>query len=137
MLRRKTDIRFLTTNVTHLLQLADYFVLEKIKYDWYERWEEQKVETLRNIAGSGNVPKNGLIGNPGKSYFLKLAADSEGDINGIRDGEGMSYVRKSKIRCVFENQVNGLLEVRQIFPNLQNIISNHRACFDGADSDKN
>lgn len=54
------------------------------------------------------MPKNGMIGNPGKRYFLKLAADYVGDINGKRDGEGMTYARKAIIRCVFAKQVNGL-----------------------------
>lgn len=40
---------------------------------------------------------------------------------------------KEVVRFGFVKQPNGLWDVRQIFPHFQNIISNHRAYFDGSD----
>ena len=39
------------------------------------------------------------------------------------------------IKCGLAKQTNGLWEVRQLFPHLQNIIANYRSNFDGEDPD--
>ena len=132
---KRTEIRFLPANATHLLQPADSFVIQKIKEKWSERWEKHKFQKLLQIATEGTEPRNGALPNPGKIYFLKLAADAVRDVNRIRDDEGLTYARKAMIRCGFAKQANGLWEVRQLFPHLQNIIEKHRECFDGLDPD--
>ena len=37
--------------------------------------------------------------NPGKRFFLKLAANCVRDVNRQRTSEGITYARKAMIRC--------------------------------------
>jgi len=132
----KTEIRFFPPNATDLLQSADSFVIQKLKAAWNKRWDKYKLEVLRrpeNVETYGI--QSGVIQNPGKSYFLKLAAAVVRDVNAQRGENGLSYARKAMIFFGLARNTNGLWEVRQLFPHLQNIIAKYRGNFDGQDPD--
>lgn len=132
-----TEIRFFPPNATDLLQPADSFVIQKIKMAWTQRWEEYKARFLQSIEqldGSYGT-RNGCIPNPGKRFFLKIAAQAVRDVNKQRDENGWTYARKAMIRCGLAKQPNGLWEISQLFPHLQNIVHKHRNHFDGEDPD--
>jgi len=69
--------------------------------------------------------------NPGKRYFLQLAADSVRDVNLQRDANGLTYARKAMIRCGLALDVTGEWHIKQLTPELQAIIMKHRNHFDG------
>ena len=50
---------------------------------------------------------SGKIANPGKSFFLKLAADAVRDVNRQRDGDGLTYARKAMILRGLALNTNG------------------------------
>lgn len=126
--RIRTKIRKLPPNATHLIQPADSFVIQKIKDAWRARWEEYKYSCIKDglwTAGSGKLP------NPGKPFFLKLAASCVRDVNEQRDRNGLSYARKAMIRTGMSLNVNGLWQESQLADDLQHIIARNRPYFDG------
>ena len=62
-----------------------------------------------------------------------MAADAVCDVNAMRDKDGLSYARKAMIMCGMALNTNGLWEVSQLKPSLQNIVRKHRAIFDNPD----
>lgn len=46
-------------------------------------------------------------------------------VDGQRDGEGSKYSLKAIIRCGLALNVNGLREVRQLFPHFQEIVKKY------------
>ncbi len=77
-----------------LVQPADSFVISKIKYAWTKRWESKKVEMIReqqwSIGARRDGGWSGKLLNPGKRYFLQLAADSDRDVCLQRDANGLT-----------------------------------------------
>ena len=52
-------------------------------------------------------------------------------VNSMKDKDGVSYARKAMIRCGLGLDLDGEWQESQLFPELQMIINNHRAHFDG------
>jgi hypothetical protein len=67
--------------------------------------------------------------NPGKEFFLRLAADAVRDVNLMRDENGLTYSRKAMIRCGLALDVTGVWHEKQLSRELQLIISKHRKYF--------
>ena len=130
-----TDVHFLPENATDLCQPADSFVISKIKDAWTTRWDKEKVDLIEGDQWKNNIRVDGSwsgkLKNPGKSFFLKLAADSVRDVNRQTDVNGMNFARKAMIRCGLSLNVSGEWEEKQLFPHLQNIIKEHREYFEG------
>ena len=130
-----TTIRLFLASATDLLQSADSFVIQKLKAVWTKQWDEQKVALLRHPGNERTYESSlGLLRNPGKRFFLQLAANVVREVNGQRDDEHHKYARKAMIRCRLAKRSNGLFEIRQLFRHLQNIISKCRENFDGKDT---
>lgn len=126
-----TVLRFLPKNATDLCQPADSFIIQKIKTVWRRRWDEKRLDMIKKDewvdwkSGSGKLP------NPGKKFYLKLAADVIREVENERDKDGVSFTRKAMIGCGMALNFNGLWEVRQLFPHLQNIVSKYPENFNG------
>ena len=124
----KTTIMRFPPNATHLVQPVDTFVIQKIKDAWRHRWEQYKLSCIRDnlwTEGSERIP------NPGKRFFLKLAAAAVRDFNGQRDANGLRYARKAMIRTGMSLNVNGNWEENQLSDELQRIVATHRSFFEG------
>lgn len=67
--------------------------------------------------------------NPGKRFFLQLAADAIEDVNRQVDIDNMSFARKSMIRCGLALGINGTWDVQQLFPHLQEIVAKYEQHF--------
>jgi hypothetical protein len=52
-------------------------------------------------------------------------------VNEEHDAYGMTYARKSMIRCGLSLDLDGVWKTEQLFPELQQIIVEHRNHFDG------
>ncbi len=74
---------------------------------------------------------SGKLTNPGKRFFLQLAAHSIEDVNREVDCDNISYARKAMIRCGLALGLDGSWSVGQLFPNLQEIIAKHLQYFQG------
>lgn len=61
---------------------------------------------------------------------MKLSADAIRVVNAQRDSDGILYTRKAMIRCGMAKKLNGIWEVQQLFPNLQEIVRRYRENFD-------
>ncbi|KAL3700031.1 hypothetical protein R1sor_018053 [Riccia sorocarpa] len=108
-------VRKLPPNSTYLSQPCDSFVIEKIKQEWRNGWDAYKLQMIqRNMWSEGF----GELLNPGKNFFLKLAADSVRKVNAMRDKHGLPYTRKAMIQCGLAKNVTGQWEVTQLFPQL-------------------
>ena len=78
-------LKYLLPCSTHLCQPADTFIISKVKDAWTRRWEAKKIELIA-IGAWQNNPRadgqwSGKLTNPGKQFFLQLAADSVQDVN--------------------------------------------------------
>ncbi|CAM6124006.1 unnamed protein product [Calypogeia fissa] len=121
------EIRYLPANSTHITQPCDSFVIQKIKQEWRNRWEAYKLEEINKDAWTSS----GMIRNPGKHFFLKIAADSMRTVNSFRDKNGISYARKAMIRCGLALNLNGRWDIDQLSPELQNVIRKYPEHFRG------
>ena len=74
---------------------------------------------------------SGKLTNPGKRFFLKLAAAVLRQVENERDEDGVSLVRKAMIGSGMALNLNGQWEVRQLFPHLQAIVSKYNENFQG------
>lgn len=115
------------------MQPADSFIIQKIKEAWRARWEKYKYESIKEgdwadgVGGKGS----GKLKNPGKRFFLRLAADAVREVNGQRDKNGVQYARKAMMMCGMSLNLNGLWEESQLTEDLQAIVAKHRNHFDG------
>ena len=74
--------------------------------------------------------EGGRLPNPGKSFFLRLAADAINDVNAQRDENGLTYARKAMILCGLSLNTTGKWEISQLKPELQEIIKAQKMYFD-------
>ncbi|KAL3690157.1 hypothetical protein R1sor_016466 [Riccia sorocarpa] len=79
----QTEIRFLPENSTHLTQPCDTFIISKIKDAWTRMWEHHKIQMIlqNDWQGNGEFRTSGLLINPGKTFFLQLAAAAVHEVN--------------------------------------------------------
>ena len=129
----RTTLRYFPPNMTDWNQPCDSFIIQKIKDSWRKRWDAHKLSLIQ----SGAWTKSGRLPNPGKSFFLRLAADSVSDVIKQRDQHGIFYARKAMILCRMALNTNGRWEVGQLKLVLQNIVMKHRAEFDNPEDDDN
>ena len=87
-----TKIKYFPPNATHLVQPCDSFVIQKIKRAWSREWETYKMQMIKLNKWKDS---SGKIANPGKTYFLKLAARCIRQVNQKRDEDGLTYARKA------------------------------------------
>ncbi|KAL3686242.1 hypothetical protein R1sor_004264 [Riccia sorocarpa] len=140
----RTEVRYLPANSTHLTQPCDTFVISKIKDAWTKLWEEHKVHLIlhHEWQGDGDPGTSGLLKNPGKSFFLTLAAKAVAEVNqqktkaiGSPGEEGyvppMTFARKAMIMCGLSLNTDGRWTESQLSVGLQNIISRYRSNFEG------
>ena len=133
--QKRTILRYLPPCATHLCQPADTFIISKIKDAWTRRWEMKKSKLIQDDAWQnhprGDGQWSGKLLNPGKGFFLQLAADTIEDVNQLIDCDNMSYARKSMIRCGLALGLDGTWTINQLFPHLQEIIAKYRQYFEG------
>ena len=66
---------------------------------------------------------SGKLTNPGKHFFLKLAADAVNDVNAMVDHRNISYARKAMIRCGLALGLHGTWNIGQLSHELQEIVA--------------
>jgi len=71
------------------------------------------------------------LANPGKTFYLKLAAAVVREVNEERDKDGVSFCRKAMMGCGMALNLNGQWEKQQLFPHLQAPVAKYRENFDG------
>lgn len=129
----RTTLRKLPPNATNLVQPADSFIIQKVKDAWREKWDKYKYECITRgdwqdgVDGTGS----GKLLNPGKKFFLKLAADSVRDVNNQRDKDGVSYARRAMIRTGMSLNLEGVWSEAQLTEDLQIIVAKYRNHFNG------
>jgi DDE superfamily endonuclease len=94
--RARASIRKLVACATDKVQPFDSYVISKIKDVWTSMWEEYKFQAIKNGQWA---EISGAIKNPGKTFFLKLAAEAVRRVNTMRDVNGLTFARKAMIRC--------------------------------------
>ncbi|RLN06831.1 hypothetical protein BBJ28_00026101 [Nothophytophthora sp. Chile5] len=131
----KAQLRYLPANATDLCQPADSFVIAKIKDVWARRWNEKKIELVENSSWQNKQRKDGSwsgkLRNPGKRFFLELAAAAVKEVNQKRDSNGINYARKAMIRCGLSLGIDGSWSTEQLFPHLQEIVKKYPLHFAG------
>ncbi len=132
---KKIRVRKLVACATDKVQACDSFVISKIKDEWMEMWDEYKFNAIKNGRWKdgewGDGQSSGALQNPGKTFFLKLAAEAVRKVNAQRDKNGISYARKAMIRCGLSLDVTGEWRVKQLSVELQKIIHMYKNHYDG------
>ena len=133
MLRNvNTTLKKFPANATDLIQPTDSFIISKIKDSWKRKWDAYKVQLIeRGEWMNSACGSSGKLKNPGKHFFLRLAAESVREVNAQKDKNGLSYARKAMMRTGMSLNLNGKWVESQLFLNLQGIIAKHRNHFDG------
>ncbi|KAE8966541.1 hypothetical protein PR002_g28334 [Phytophthora rubi] len=98
-------------------------------------WWKKRDQLAQPSRGSNKVRSDGVwsgkLKNPGKRYFLTLAAKAVRRVNAQRDKNGLNYARKAMIRCGLSLDVDGKWRVEQLFSHLQEIIRKYPDEFTG------
>ncbi|KAL0241149.1 hypothetical protein GEMRC1_006384 [Eukaryota sp. GEM-RC1] len=124
-------MRFLPANATDLYQPCDSFIIAKLKEEWKRLWGAKKLELIENklyAEGSGKIK------NPGKKLMLDFAKEAVDYVNSRQDASGISFARKSMIRCGLSLDVVGRWQISQLYPQRQEIMRKYRPNFDGLPS---
>ena len=129
--KTNTELRLLPKNATELCQPADSFVIQKVKTAWRTMWDEKRMSMVSNEEWTNWKNGSGKLPNPGKRFFLQLAAAAVRDVAQQRDSDGVLYTRKAMIRCGMALNLNGRWEVKQLFPHLQEIVKKYEENFNG------
>lgn len=83
----------------------------------------------------GQIEKGGWVEgcvngpNPGKHFVFKLAADEVFEVNKRRNENGLTFARKSIIRCRLALNLNGVWEEVKLSAELQVIVQRQRVDF--------
>lgn len=131
MQKSHTTLHLLPKNATDLFQPADSFIIQNIKTVWRRKWEEKKLQMIRDGKWVDWKNGSGKLTNPGKTFYLKLAAAVLREVERDRDAGNVSYVRKAMIGSGMALNLNGQWEVRQLFPHLQEIVKKYSENFAG------
>ena len=132
-----TELHFLPPNTTDLLQPADSFVIQNIKQEWTKSWEHYCKQMVEKNGWTDARTTSGRIPNPGKRYYMQCAADVVRKLSMKRDKDGILITRKAMIMCGLALNTNGVWEVRQLKPELQNIVRKYQEVFDEGKSPVN
>lgn len=135
LLEAQARLVFFPPNATHLVQPADSFIIAKIKEYWTAKWNEKKMDLIRENGFQDKVRSDGswsgMLAQPGRRFFLKLAADSVRAVNSQRDKNGLTYARKAMIQCGLSRDVGGIWKVAQLRKELQIICNKYPEQFNG------
>lgn len=129
--RSRTELRFFPACATDMVQPADSFVIQRIKSEWRARWDKKVMDMIANKMWTDPRDGSGRLVNPGKKFFLSMAADVVRTVGQQRDQDGILYTRKALVRCGMALNYNGLWEERQLSPELQNIVKKYAENFNG------
>ncbi|KAL3693635.1 hypothetical protein R1sor_007286 [Riccia sorocarpa] len=108
-------------------------------------WKEYKLQMIVNSdwQGGGGPRTSGLLKNPGKTFFLKMAAAAVDEVNrqrtkksGLPDDPDhvppITYARKAMILCDLFLNTNEQWDEKQLSAGLQTIITRYRSNFMGS-----
>ncbi len=120
-----TSVEFIPQNSTILCPPLDSFIIKEIKSAWRRLWDAEKTRIVmtNNWMTGPNSP--GKLWNPGKLFYMNLAAQRVNEVNSRCDSDGNSLVRKAMIRCGMSLDYNGTWNVSQLFQHLQQIVNRY------------
>ena len=93
-------------NATNFCQQADIFVILKIKQRWRTSWDEKKVRLINSKQYKERLLESGKLPDPGKVFFLKMAARVLRNVNNMREKNGLTYAQKAMNRCDLSRYLN-------------------------------
>jgi hypothetical protein len=117
-------LRYLVVATTDKIQPCDSFVISKIKDAWMEIWDDYKFKAIKDglwCEGSS------ALQNPGKPFFLRMAAEAIHQVNEQRDQTSLIYARKAMIHCGLSLDITGEWHEKQLIAifksSLKNIVN--------------
>nr|CCA25297.1 AlNc14C289G10203 [Albugo laibachii Nc14] len=114
------------------VQPADSFFISKVKDAWTKRWDEKKIQLVRDQDWQNKVRNDGswsgALQNPGKPFFLQLTADLVRDVNAQQTKKTSYTLKKAMVHCGLAC-VDGAWSVHHLSQELQRIASDHQNHF--------
>lgn len=127
-----TELKFFPPNAVHIMQPVETILGPLIKDAWTRCWREMKVRMIDlGVWSSDGRDASGKIFNAGPRYFLKSAATTVSDVNGMATERGIPFVREAMIACGLALNENGMWEVGQLRSEIQAIATKHKEHFEG------
>ncbi|KAE9033720.1 hypothetical protein PR002_g8515 [Phytophthora rubi] len=82
--------------------VSDRFPIQRIKENWCRLAERRNMEAIRNGDWKTGASSSGKLANPGKMFFLKLAAECIRLVNLEKDKDGDNWTKKAMVQCGFD-----------------------------------
>ncbi|KAE9033223.1 hypothetical protein PR003_g8558 [Phytophthora rubi] len=98
----RTKVKLFPANATDKVQPADRFPIQRIKENWCRLAERRNMEAIRNGDWKTGASSSGKLANPGKMFFLKLAAECIRLVNLEKDKDGDNWTKKAMVQCGFD-----------------------------------
>lgn len=117
-------------NSTHLTQPCDAFVVLRFKNSWRALWDSKKAADIPKEKFRDGARGSVQLRNPGKHYYLKLAAEVIHRSQAKTDKNFLSFARKSMIICSLSLDKDVVWRKFQLRPELQVMIKKHRSVFE-------
>lgn len=132
---KNIHLHHLPKNSTDICQPLDSFVLKVFKDCWKRRWNEKKWDLIvaNNFSDNSSSANgwSGKLNNPGKRFFLELAADVVREVNARRDDSGMTLAHKAMVRCGLGLDSTGQWTTEMLYPHLRDIVEAYPDHFRG------
>eukprot|EP00644_Phytophthora_capsici_P010721 jgi/Phyca11/104505/e_gw1.9.853.1 len=109
---------------------ADRFPIQRIKEHWRRLAERRNLEAIRNGDWKTGAASSGKLANPGKNFFLELAAECIRLVNLEKDKNGDNWAKKSMIQCGLDVPRDGVWNLEQLSKELQDVIAIYPEAFE-------
>ncbi|OWZ06122.1 hypothetical protein PHMEG_00021670 [Phytophthora megakarya] len=95
----RTKMKYVPASATDKVQPADLFPIRRIKEHWRRLAERRNMDAIQNGDWKTGTSSSGKLANPGKNFFLELAAECIRLVHLEKDKNGDNWTKKSMIQC--------------------------------------
>ncbi|RLN96449.1 hypothetical protein BBJ28_00024737 [Nothophytophthora sp. Chile5] len=109
---------------------ADRFPIQRIKEHWRRLAERRNMDAIRKGDWKTGTSSSGKLANPGKKFFLELAAECIRLVNLEKDKNGDNWAKKSMVQCGLDVPRDGVWKIEQLSRELKEIVALYPDAFE-------
>ncbi|OWY97963.1 hypothetical protein PHMEG_00031387 [Phytophthora megakarya] len=126
----RTKLKYFPANATDKVQPADHFPIQRIKEHCRRLAERRNMDAIRNGDWKTETSSSWKLANPGKKFYLELAARCIRLVNLEKDKNGDSWAKNSMIQCGLDVSRDGVWKVDQLSKELKQTIAFYPDAFE-------